>query len=128
MFIEGFAEDEFYFYPTFMVRDEFLEVFDIEVVEGRGFSRKFADDTLKSIMINESMVKDLGWTNESAIGKRFRSDGEERVIGVFKDFHLRSMHYMVEPMFFVCWDFLHNMLIKVSLEDMQTTLRKIEKE
>jgi putative ABC transport system permease protein len=96
MFIEGFAEDEFYYYPTFMVRHEFLEVFDIEIVEGRGFSRNFADDTLRSILINESMVKDLGWTNETAIGKRFRSDGNERVIGVFKDFHAMSLHKPVD--------------------------------
>lgn len=92
MFIEGFGEEEFYYYPTFMVRDEFLDVFDIQVVEGRGFSRDFPADTMYSIMINESMVKDLGWTNESAIGKRFRSDGQEQVIGVFKDFHAMSLH------------------------------------
>lgn len=92
MFIEGFGEEEFYFYPTFMVRDEFLDVFDIEVVEGRGFSKDFPADTMESIMINESMVKHLGWTNETAIGKRFRSDGDERVIGVFKDFHAMSLH------------------------------------
>lgn len=92
MFIEGFGEEEFYYYPTFMVRHEFLDVFDIEVVEGRGFSRDFSADTMQSIMINESMVKHLGWTNETAIGKRFRSDGDERVIGVFKDFHAMSLH------------------------------------
>jgi putative ABC transport system permease protein len=92
MFIEGFGEEEFYYYPTFMVRHEFLDVFDIEVAEGRGFSRDFPADTMHSIMINESMVKDMGWTNESAIGKRFRSDGDEKVIGVFKDFHAMSLH------------------------------------
>jgi putative ABC transport system permease protein len=92
MFIEGFGEEEFYFYPTFMVRHEFLDVFGIKVVEGRGFSKAFPADTLNSIMINESMVKHLGWTNETAIGKRFRSDGDETVIGVFKDFHAMSLH------------------------------------
>ncbi len=96
MFIEGFGEDEFYYYPAFMVRHEFLDVFDIEVVEGRGFSREFPADTLSSIMINESMVRHLGWTNEGAIGKRFRSDGQESVIGVFKDFHALSLHKPVD--------------------------------
>ena len=43
-------------------------------------------------MINEAMVKNLGWTNEEAIGKVIRSDGNERVIGVFKDFHILSLH------------------------------------
>ena len=43
-------------------------------------------------MINENMVKHLGWTNEEAIGKAIRSDGNERVIGVFGDFNALSLH------------------------------------
>jgi putative ABC transport system permease protein len=76
----------------FMVRHDFLETFDIEVVAGRGFSKDFPSDTLNAIMINETMVKNLGWTNEEAIGKRIASDGEERVIGIFKDFNILSLH------------------------------------
>lgn len=90
-FIEGHDEGNFYYYPAFMVREEFLETFDIKVVAGRGFSRDYPDDTLQSIMINESMVKSLGWTNEEAIGKRIRSDGQEKVIGVFADFNALSL-------------------------------------
>ncbi|MFZ5939073.1 MAG: FtsX-like permease family protein [Bacteroidota bacterium] len=92
VFIEGLGEENFYYYPAFMVRYEFLETFDIPVVAGRGFSRDFPADTANAIMINETMVKNLGWTNESAIGKRIRSDGDERVIGVFGDFHALSLH------------------------------------
>jgi len=76
----------------FIVKHDFLETFDIKVVEGRGFSEKILSDTLNAIMINETMVKNLGWTNEEAIGKRIRADGDERVIGVFKDFHILSLH------------------------------------
>jgi putative ABC transport system permease protein len=43
-------------------------------------------------MINETMAANLGWSNDDAIGKRIRSDGDERVIGVFKDFHILSLH------------------------------------
>jgi putative ABC transport system permease protein len=38
------------------------------------------------------MAANVGWINEEAIGKRIRSDGDERVIGVFKDFHILSLH------------------------------------
>lgn len=90
--IEGLSEDQAFWYPMFMVRFDFVETFDIEVVEGRAFSEEFPSDTLNAIMINETMAKNLGWTNEEAIGKRIRSDGDERVIGVFKDFHILSLH------------------------------------
>ena len=90
--IEGLSQDQSYWFPMFMVRHDFIETFNIEVVEGRSFSKEITSDTVNAIMINEAMVKNLGWTNAEAIGKRIKSDGEERVIGVFKDFHILSLH------------------------------------
>ncbi|MFN8206927.1 MAG: ABC transporter permease [Bacteroidales bacterium] len=91
--IEGLTEGQNNYIPTFMVDWDFVETFGIEVVEGRAFSRKFPSDTVNGVMINETMVRDLGWTNEKAIGKRVRSqDGDERVIGVFRDFNAMSLH------------------------------------
>jgi putative ABC transport system permease protein len=90
--IEGMFDDQPFWYPAFLVRYDFIETFNIPVVEGRAFSRDFPSDTSEAIMINESMVKHLGWTNEEAIGKAIRSDGNERVIGVFRDFNALSLH------------------------------------
>ncbi|TFH26728.1 MAG: ABC transporter permease [Bacteroidia bacterium] len=90
--IEGMFDDQPFWYPAFMVRYDFIETFNIPVVEGRAFSQDFPSDTSEAIMINESMVKHLGWTNEEAIGKAIRSDGNERVIGVFADFNALSLH------------------------------------
>jgi putative ABC transport system permease protein len=90
--IEGMFDDQPFWYPAFLVRYDFIETFKIPVVEGRAFSRDFPSDTSEAIMINESMVKHLGWTNEEAIGKAIRSDGNERVIGVFSDFNALSLH------------------------------------
>ena len=90
--IEGMFDDQPFWYPAFLVRYDFIETFDIEVVEGRAFSRDFPSDSSEAIMINESMVKHLGWTNEEAIGKAIRSDGNERVIGIFSDFNALSLH------------------------------------
>jgi len=90
--IEGMFDDQPFWYPAFLVRYDFIETFNIPVVQGRAFSRDFPSDTSEAIMINESMVKHLGWTNEEAIGKAIRSDGNERVIGVFGDFNAVSLH------------------------------------
>ena len=94
--IEGMFDDKPFWYPAFLVRYEFIETFGIEVVEGRGFSKDFPSDTSDALMINESMVKHLGWTNQEAIGKAIRSDGNERVIGVFSDFNALSLHKPVD--------------------------------
>ena len=90
--VEGMFDDQAFWYPAFLVRYDFIETFNIQVVQGRSFSRDFPSDTSEAIMINESMVKHLGWTNEEAIGKAVRMDGNERVIGVFSDFNALSLH------------------------------------
>jgi len=94
--VEGMFDDQPFWYPAFLVRYDFIETFNIPVVEGRAFSRDFPADTSEAIMINESMVKHLGWTNEEAIGKAIRMDGNERVIGVFADFNALSLHKPAE--------------------------------
>ncbi len=103
--IEGLDPDQSYWFPMFMVRHDFIETFGVEIVEGRAFSKDKPTDTADAIMINETMVKNLGWTNEEAIGKKIRSDGDERVIGVFKDFHILSLH---EPINNFILDMLRN--------------------
>ena len=91
--IEGLTPGQRYYIPAFLVGWDFIETFDIKVTAGRAFSRDFLSDTLNGIIINETMAKDMGWTNEEAIGKRIvSSNGDERVIGVVKDFHAMSLH------------------------------------
>ena len=132
--IEGMFDDQPFYYPAFLVRYDFLETFDIEIVEGRAFSRNFPADTTEAIMINESMVKHLGWTNEEAIGKAIRSDGEERVIGIFSDFNALSLH---KPAGNFVLDMLGNpqgaafltryMAVKVNTDDYKGVLNYIQK-
>ena len=132
--IEGMFEDQAFYYPAFVVRYEFIETFDIEVVEGRAFSRYFPSDTSEAIMINESMVRHLGWTNQEAIGKAFRSDGNERVIGVFSDFNALSLHKPVSNFVLdmmqrpgITAGLTRYMAIKVNTNDYQGVLTYIQK-
>ncbi len=131
--IEGMFDDQPFWYPAFMVRYDFIETFNIPVVEGRAFSRDFPSDTSEAIMINESMVKHLGWTNEEAIGKAIRSDGNERVIGVFADFNALSLH---KPAGNFILDMIQNprgaanltryMAVKVNTDDFAGVLKYME--
>ncbi len=78
---------------------DFLNVFEIELVEGRNFSRAFATDSAQAYIINEELRDLLGW--ESAVGKPFgngdQADGQ--VIGVMKNFHMHSLRLKIEPLF-----------------------------
>jgi len=74
---------------------DFLDVFKIELVAGRNFSRDFGEDQ-KAILINETLWKKLGWADP--VGKDVDVLDYTRVIGVVKDFHFASFHTEIEPM------------------------------
>ncbi len=80
---------------------DFIDLFEIELVEGRNFSREFSTDS-RAYIINEAARKIFGW--EKALGKRFGFRGgtekEEigQIIGVVKDFHSLSLHQEIQPL------------------------------
>ena len=78
------------------VGKEFIDVMDIEVIEGRDFSKRLLTDVGMSVVVNETLVKNMGWDNP--IGKRIQ-EFNARVVGVVKDFHFASLHEPVVPMF-----------------------------
>jgi putative ABC transport system permease protein len=79
---------------------DFIQTLGAEIVEGRDFDPGFSTDRQKGIIVNETLVRFMGWDNP--IGKRItqgtHTDGH--VIGVVKDFHFASLHNKIEPMLF----------------------------
>ncbi|MFH1120518.1 MAG: FtsX-like permease family protein [Bacteroidota bacterium] len=97
---EGFPADKWQFYPALIIRDDFVEMFGIKIIAGRDYIKNSKTDSRESILINEAMVKHLGWkSNEAAIGKKFNSRvGNEKVVGIFKDFNANSLHNKAGPL------------------------------
>jgi len=91
---EGHQEGEQLSVYRFRTDYDFLDLFEIELIEGRNFSPEFPADSSESYILNETAVKALGW--DSPIGKSFE-DG--KVIGVVKDFHFQPFKFEIEPMF-----------------------------
>lgn len=134
---EGFPEDQWQFYPALAVQYDFLKTFDIKLLAGRDYNQENKTDPVNGILINEAMVRHLGWESpQAAIGKKFKSlQGEERVIGVFNDFHQTSLHEPAGPFVLniketpraVQW-FLKYMVIRIKPGSNENALAYIEKE
>ncbi len=89
-------EEEPYRISLFGGHYDFAKTMDLKFVEGRDFSKEFANDS-SGFILNEAAVKMFGW-KESALGKQLRVnvwDGE--VIGVVEDFHFASLHENISP-------------------------------
>jgi putative ABC transport system permease protein len=80
---------------------DFLEVLEMELVEGRDFSREHPSDSTHSVLVNEAFVREFAI--EDPVGYQLTGFGSffgevvPTVIGVVKDFNFRSLHEQVEP-------------------------------
>lgn len=94
--------------PTNMVlhvMQGFVDTYDIELLAGRSFSKDHPTDAQKALLINRSMLKQLGAnTPQDALGKMFyytNSDDERKamqVIGVVEDFNYTSIKKEIAPL------------------------------
>jgi putative ABC transport system permease protein len=88
---------------SFYIDADYLPTMQIRLASGRNFSKTNPTDQYGSVLVNEALVKTLGWTNP--IGKRVRLKtgadghiGECIVIGVVKDFSIYSLQHKIEPL------------------------------
>ena len=87
----------------YFVDPSYIDVMGIQLIAGRNFDPGIASDTINSVIINESMVRDFGWTAQSAIGQKLKGYADDltpEVIGVVKNFNFLSLSEKVEPEMF----------------------------
>jgi putative ABC transport system permease protein len=86
--------------------EDFLRVFQMHLLAGRGFSRDFPKDPDTSVILTASAVRLLGFrTPKDAIGKTVSTnwDGWKGVVvGVVNDYHQVSLKTPLEPTLFTC--------------------------
>ncbi|GAB3264294.1 ABC transporter permease [Larkinella harenae] len=86
----------------------YQSLFDLRMVSGHWFTssnRVPSGQPFNGFVVNETMVKMLGLTPETAIGKTVAiNEGEAPILGVVKDFHNRSLQNAIEPCVMVCWN------------------------
>ena len=78
---------------------DFFKTFEIDIAEGRAYSREYLTDTISSIIINETAARAMDLKNP--VGKRMRyhkNDYYHTIVGVVKDFNYGSLKHEIEPM------------------------------
>ena len=104
--------------------EDFLDVFGLDLIAGRDFSPDIKGDFRGAFILNESAVKQLGWTDP--IGKELEWPSRRikgPVIGVVKDFHNRSLHEKIGPFVMVWQPFqFRNIGFKIRPEAMPETV------
>ena len=86
--------------------NNFIDMYGLEIVEGRNFSKESQVDNNGAFLINETaaqiVINDLGW--DRVIGHElihfWDNNQTGQIVGVFKDYHFHSLHRPIEPLYF----------------------------
>lgn len=110
------------------VARNFIEFYGLEIVAGRAFSEEILTDKRFAYIVNEALVKDLGW--KDPLGKQFGVSWEDTlgtVIGVVKDFNFNSLHHKIEPLYISSQDWGYDeMSIKISPQNYTAALSHLK--
>ncbi|MDH4270500.1 MAG: ABC transporter permease [Candidatus Aminicenantes bacterium] len=124
---------------AFQVDRDYLRLLNLPLVMGRGFSFERAADAREGIIVNEALVKDFEL--ENPVGMRFSDFAQDKfppeytfdpvIIGVVRDFHVSSLHEIIEPMGFGLRGFpplqrFRNILIKTRPGEMAAVGKSLE--
>ena len=106
---------------------DFIETMQIELEQGRTYSRNFNTENEK-IIFNEAAIKQMGM--EDPIGKVINLWGEDKeIIGVVKNFHIDKLYKKVLPAFISLSNsgFASNIMVKMEPGNESATLERIKK-
>lgn len=101
---EGRLETEDIYLAKINVDADFITTFGIEVIAGEAFASHHRPGA--AYIVNETAARLIGkGRREDALGKILHmgtwSSQPERIVGIVKDFHFRSLHRSIEPMVLV---------------------------
>ncbi|MCE6991405.1 FtsX-like permease family protein [Dyadobacter sp. CY323] len=107
--------------------EHYLSAFGLTLVAGRNFQS--ADTTAQEVLVNETLVRQLGVSPGTVIDKRMRlKDADGIIVGVVKDFRSGDLHQPIMPVTIV-HDLGHTTMAVLTLSPAhpQTTSKAIEK-
>jgi putative ABC transport system permease protein len=89
----------------FPIDPDYIPLLGMDILAGRNFNPAISSDTINSIIINEALMNELGFTLNNAPGQILKGLGADSktgsvVIGVVKDFNYSGMQQRVQPQVF----------------------------
>lgn len=114
----------------FRIDEFYLPGLEIPLKQGRNFSAAFGSDSMQSVIVNETFVKQAGW--KDPVGKRvqlmseWEGDLNMTVVGVVKDHHYNSLKQKIGPQVLVMRHY-DKLLVRAQQGKLPEALAAIEK-
>lgn len=115
----------------------YFDFYKIKFVAGRDLNPKLTSDTAKSIVVNEALIKNMGWNAKQALGKELSTGMDDKhkkleIVGVVKDFYYGGVNNEVQPVIFFNYNRnwarnqMTNLQIKLSGDNIEENLAQIK--
>jgi putative ABC transport system permease protein len=124
---EGDSGMEEHNLPVLFTDYNYLNTLGISLITGRDFSKNYASEKEKSIIINETLARYMDW--KEPLGKTIQQfqNLDAQVIGVVKDFNFRSLHHPIEPLMIRLQDRTgYNLIIRTNGRETDKILTYLE--
>jgi putative ABC transport system permease protein len=112
---------------------DYIETMGMEIVAGRNFDKTISNDSISNCIINETLAKEIGI--EKPVDESFHHDSwyitmfpvkNIRIIGIVKDFHLKSFRTRIEPLILAWKPEWHQFMnIKIAEGKIAPAMKKI---
>ncbi|MEN0051379.1 MAG: FtsX-like permease family protein, partial [Bacteroidota bacterium] len=113
----------------YSVADNYLDLLDIELLEGRNFSADIQEDQGKTVIVNEAFAKKYEIESIEAyrLPEKFGDFANASVVGLVKDYHFSTLKSTVEPMMMHMSPDLRygHFLVKINPNAIQETLAQL---
>lgn len=76
-----------------IIDPDYIKVLGMHLITGRNFDPMAVNDTVKRVIINETMMRAFGWTAQNAVGQEIKhfQGATAHVIGVVQNFYYRPL-------------------------------------
>jgi putative ABC transport system permease protein len=111
------------------VDEDYLKTLGIKMISGRNFSKDFPTDS-SAVVINQSMVRELGWSRTNPLGKTIVRSGQQqfKVIGVVADFNYASAKQEIAPLMMMLGNNYGGLVIKINTGNVKVFLSDLKKQ
>ena len=85
-----------------IVDPDYIKVLGMHLIAGSSFEQVAANDTVKRVIINETMMRAFGWTDQNAVGQEIKNfqGRTAHVIGVVQNFYYRPLSEEIKNQLF----------------------------
>ncbi|MET3539160.1 ABC transporter permease [Chryseobacterium limigenitum] len=115
---------------------DYLKFLNVKLKKGRWLDPNLSSDTVNNVLVNEAFVRKFGWKDEDALKNEIKpgfDNKKYKIVGVVKDFNIRSLRKEVEPIIFFHYREtewkrfnVYNIQLKIDQNDIDGTVKRLK--